>query len=129
MHPQQSSLNRKLSTVCRYCYCLVACQRQGEHKRSAKKLCQDNTKLSKSYVSSDLEHRSKRIKEPPMAVNFFLVFLLHAKYDLGWHDALVRVFEVEIRVECERGRVFKQMGCHFLLVDSVFHVISWLIDA
>lgn len=34
-----------------------------------------------------------------MTVNLLLVLLLHAKYNLSWNNTLVRVLEVQIRVQ------------------------------
>jgi len=64
-----------------------------------------------------------------MTIDLLLVLLLHTKDYLCGHDALVRVFEMEVRVECEGGGVFEKMGCDFFFVDFIFHVVTWLINA
>jgi len=48
-----------------------------------------------------LKHRPKGVEEPPMAVDFLLVLLLHAEDNLGGYDTLVRVFEMEVVVDGE----------------------------
>lgn len=63
-----------------------------------------------------------------MTIDLFLILLLHAKYDLRWHDALVWILEVQIRVQCKGGRVLEEMRCDFLVVNFVLHVISRLVD-
>lgn len=64
-----------------------------------------------------------------MTINLLLVFLLHTKDYLCRHDAFVGIFEVEVRVKCERGGVFEKMGRYFFFVNFVFHVVSRLVDA
>jgi len=64
-----------------------------------------------------------------MTVNLLLVFLLHTKYYLRGYNSLVRIFEVEVRVKCERGSVFEKVGRYFFFVNLVFHVVTWLVDA
>ena len=64
-----------------------------------------------------------------MTIDLLLVFLLHAKDYLCGYDALIRIFEVEVGVKCERSGVFEKMGRYLFFVDFVFHVVSWLVDA
>lgn len=76
-----------------------------------------------------LQHRSKRIKKPPVAVNLLLILLFHTEYNLRRHDSLVRVAEVEVRVERERRGVLEDVGGDRPVVDHVFHVATGLVDA
>jgi len=64
-----------------------------------------------------------------VTVDLFLVLLFKTKNNLGGYDALVREFDVQIGVESERGGVFEQMCFDFLLIDTSFHVVAWLIYA
>jgi len=49
------------------------------------------------------------------------ILFLHAKDDLAWDNALVRVFEVQIGVQREAGGVFKDMSRNGSLLDHVGH--------
>lgn len=64
-----------------------------------------------------------------MAVNLLLIPFLYAEYDLRRHDAFVRIFEMQIRIETEGRRVLKQVRRYFLVVHEVLHVIAGLINA
>lgn len=85
------------------------------------------------YFSSDLiaylQHRPESVEEPSVTVDLFLVFLLHAKHYLRWHNALVRILEVQVRVQCKGSRVLEEMRCDLLVVNFVLHVISRLVDS
>lgn len=64
-----------------------------------------------------------------MTVDLLLVLLLHTEYDLRGHDALVRIFEVQVRVEREGRRILEQVCGDWLMVDSISHVPARLIHA
>lgn len=64
-----------------------------------------------------------------MAVNLLLILLLHTEYDLRRYDSLIRVAEVKVRVYRERGSVFEDVRGDCFIVDHVFHVATWLVDA
>ena len=46
-----------------------------------------------------LEDLSKGVEEPSVGVDLFLVILFHQENDLRRDDSLVRVFEVQVRVD------------------------------
>ena len=64
-----------------------------------------------------------------MTVDLLLILLLHTKDDLRGHDALVRIFEVQVGVESEGCRILEQMCSYWLVVDGVSHVAARLIYA
>lgn len=64
-----------------------------------------------------------------MTVDFLLILLLHAKQDLGWDDAFVRVLELYVRVQGKARGILKQMGGDGFVVDHIFHVVSGLVYA
>lgn len=64
-----------------------------------------------------------------MAINLLLILLLHAKYDLRGHDAFIRVLEMQVGIKSKGSGVLEQMCRHFLFVDFVLHVVSWLVNA
>ena len=64
-----------------------------------------------------------------MTVDLFLVLLFKTENDLSGYDTLVREFEMHIGVKSKRGGVFEQVRFDFLLIDTSFHVVSWLIHA
>lgn len=63
-----------------------------------------------------------------MAVDLLLVLFLHAKNNLRRYDAFVRILELDVRIQCKGGRIFKQMGGYFFVVYGVFHVVSGLVN-
>ncbi len=48
-----------------------------------------------------LQQRSKGVEEPAVTVDLLLILLLHTEDDLRRYDALVGIFEVQIRVDRE----------------------------
>ena len=64
-----------------------------------------------------------------MTVDLLLILLFHTKYDLRGHDTLVRIFEVQVRVERKGCRILEQMCCDWLVVDGISHVAARLIHA
>ena len=76
-----------------------------------------------------LQETSKSVEEPAVTVDLLLILLLHTKDDLRGHDTLVRIFEVQVRVEREGCRVLEQMCSDRLMVDSISHVTTRLIHA
>jgi hypothetical protein len=59
------------------------------------------------YGTPYLQEATKSIEEPPVAVDLFLIPLLHTKDDLRGDDTLVRIFEVQVGVDCKRRRVLE----------------------
>jgi hypothetical protein len=59
------------------------------------------------YRKPYLQEWTKRIEEPPVAVDLLLIPLLHTEDDLRGHDALVGIFKVQVRVDCKRRRVLE----------------------
>lgn len=78
---------------------------------------------------TNLQHWGECIEEPPMTIYFLLVLFLHAEYYLCRHNTFVRVFELNVGIQGERGCIFKQMCGNFLAVDHVLHVVSRLVHA
>jgi hypothetical protein len=64
-----------------------------------------------------------------MTINLLLVFLLQAEDDLTGHNTLVRVLEMQVRVDRERSGVLEKMSRDFLVINHVLHMVSGLIDA
>ena len=64
-----------------------------------------------------------------MTVDLFLILLLHTEDDLRGHDALVRVFEVQVRIEREGRCILEQMRSDWFMVDNISHVTAGLVDA
>ena len=60
-----------------------------------------------------------------MTVDLLLIFLLHTEDDLRGDDTLVRISEVQVRVDRERCRILE----HWLMVDNISHVTTRLIHA
>ena len=54
-----------------------------------------------------LQERTKSVEEPPVAIDLLLISFLHTENDLRRHNALVRILEVQIGVNCKRRRVLE----------------------
>lgn len=64
-----------------------------------------------------------------MTVDLLLILLFETKDYLSWHDALVRILEVQVGIDGERGRIFKQVCRDLFSVNTPLHVVSRLIYA
>lgn len=63
-----------------------------------------------------------------MAIYLLLVLLLHTENDLGWYNALVGIFKVQVGIQRECGSVLEQMSSDFLVIDHILHMIAGLVD-
>lgn len=63
-----------------------------------------------------------------MAIDLLLILLFHTEYNLGRDDSLIRVAEVEVRVERERRGVLEDVCGDWFVVDHILHVATWLVD-
>ena len=64
-----------------------------------------------------------------MAVNLPLILFFETKYHLSRDNALVRKFEMEVGIQREGCRVFKEVSSHILAIDRIFHLSAILIQA
>ena len=64
-----------------------------------------------------------------MTVDLLLILLLHTEDDLRGHDTLVRIFEVQVRVDREGRCILEQVSSDWLVVDDISHVTTRLIHA
>ena len=62
-----------------------------------------------------------------MAVDLLLILLLQKEDDLRGHDTLVRISEVQVRVDRERCRTLEHVCSDWLMVDNISHVTTRLI--
>lgn len=76
-----------------------------------------------------LQAWAKRVEEPSMAVDLFLIPLLEAKQNLGGHDTFVGVSEVQILIQSECRGVFEQMCANGVVVQHALHMVARLIHA
>jgi hypothetical protein len=76
-----------------------------------------------------LQEGSESIEEPAMTVDLLLILLLHTEDDLRGHDALVRIFEVQVGVEREGCCILEQVCSDWFMVDNISHVTAGLVNA
>ena len=61
-----------------------------------------------------------------MTVDLLLILLLHTGDDLRGDDTLVRISEVQVRVDREGCRILEHVCSDWLMVDSISHVTTRL---
>ena len=91
--------------------------------------CFFSTYAAETPRLTHLQERPESVEEPAMTVDLFLILLLHTEDDLRGHDPLVRIFEVQVRVEREGCCILEQMRSDWFMVDNISHVTTGLVDA
>ena len=62
-----------------------------------------------------------------MTVDLLLILLLHTEDYLRGNDTLVRISEVQVRVDRKGCRILEHVWSDWLMVDSISHVTTKLI--